>query len=726
MASSDTEPPVVIAELVNLLKEIKELLKARNNQLEGSSTSPFDNSRAIQLAEKSKNDFPSALNIGAETLVRDSQCATPAARPSYDDTARYSSGNDGVEDSLHPDGADRTRYYMMPYHRTEVYTFKPFTMLPCPVETRESLFIAGSSWKYWRPIAEVRNTDVAVNSLSPGRGYPNYVPEWEIIQVDREWYHIDGMKLSSEIDFSPDDEFEEEERLVPYSLLPCDEPETHSALSGLNDLRGILSETFGNLHSAPAHTIYFAFDKDRLRDWNSASSSSSFSRYLASAQSLFKLLENHGGAFEIADLDDTNQFTVYGYQADRSQYGTQTETDPRVLSRAALHAEEFTINVPPVRCMLKKRAGQPAIFIRSGPIRWYRIISFRGLAAVIDPEYNLLTDHRRFSAIHAFSIIFQQRYLNLMYDDVWKLHIDCRSRSEAANPFESDCAAFHITWFRIGPDKKWPEFSNWKSGRLYGTTDEDHLEEVAFTMCFYPSRGSDEVDNLDTLDVFEKPFRTAPERIQYLKESGYWYWCVLVLAPAHFDAISSRYRRPRAINDGGHLEPVRLILEALKDAADSWEAIAEHLTRVINTRGAIFDPDLHDRLLFDDDAFSRSRLYFWAIDSLELFIPTIAANIREWENFWKARKFLLGCYNTGSPGEPPRMLNEIYESVLQQIEEEVSGLAALKARLELLREQIKTLRDGLFNASAVIESRAATELGQFEALDVFQYRLPTT
>lgn len=90
---------------------------------------------------------------------------------------------------------------------------------------------------------------------------------------------------------------------------------------------------------------------------------------------------------------------------------------------------------------------------------------------------------------------------------------------------------------------------------------------------------------------------------------------MLVVAPAHFKGISVRYQHRQAINEIGHLGPVRLILEALEDAANYWEAIAEHLTRAINTRSAIFDPDLHDRLLFDDDVFSRSCLYFWAIDS---------------------------------------------------------------------------------------------------------------
>lgn len=175
--------------------------------------------------------------------------------------------------------------------------------------------------------------------------------------MDGEWYHIDGMKLSSEIEFSPKDKFEEEERLVPYSLLPRDDPEIQTALSGLNDPCGDLNECLGNLYSVPAHTIYFTFDKYDLRSWITSSPTSS-PRYLASVQSLRKLSENHSRGFKIIDLDDTNQFTVYRYPTGGSEYRTQTQTDPPVLSRAALHAEKFAINVPPVRCMLRKRAGR--------------------------------------------------------------------------------------------------------------------------------------------------------------------------------------------------------------------------------------------------------------------------------------------------------------------------------------------------------------------------------
>jgi hypothetical protein len=32
---------------------------------------------------------------------------------------------------------------------------------------------------------------------------------------------------------------------------------------------------------------------------------------------------------------------------------------------------------------------------------------------------------------------------------------------------------------------------------------------------------------------------------------------------------------------------------------------------------------VHDELLFDDDTFSRSRLYFWTMDDPEIFITPI-------------------------------------------------------------------------------------------------------
>ncbi|KAF4182896.1 hypothetical protein CNMCM7927_009438 [Aspergillus lentulus] len=266
--------------------------------------------------------------------------------------------------------------------------------------------------------------------------------------------------------------------------------------------------------------------------------------------------------------------------------------------------------------------------------------------------------------------------------DLLDVHVRCKGRSEDANPFEAKWAPFHITWFKISPNGQRPLYGNWKSGALYGTTKHSgpasYLQEMAFIMGIF-SPGWE----LRAVSTWETSW---PE---------------------------GRY--------DGHMIPVALILQALRDAADSWEQVANHLSSLVDDQGAIFDPDEHDRLLFDDNTFSRSRLYFWAIDCLGMFIPSISATMREWQNFWEARKHIFNAgenstrevrRETGDAAIPWCVPLGYLANLVPQVEDQIARLEALRSRLENMRSQIDTLRNGLFNASAVIESRAATELGE--------------
>ncbi|EED16340.1 conserved hypothetical protein [Talaromyces stipitatus ATCC 10500] len=407
-----------------------------------------------------------------------------------------------------------------------------------------------------------------------GRACPNYVPEWEIIQVEGEWYHLDGMKLDPEIEFMPNSEFEEEERLVPYSLLTWrDKPWISTHLSGLNDQREYLTIRFIRGHSLTTlkrHKLYLSYY--------------------------------------------------------RSTAGISKSMMPRLSPLTAARTE--------------------------GATRIKRSRSLCGrVCTVISGTFILIAE-----AVARLQTVSNRNGV----------------------------------LFRLGPDKRWLVFSAWKSGRLYGATDGAYLEEVAFTMSFYPPNailqdGSNELSTAASYFRFGSP-------------------C--------FDAVDIHNESQPALEYGGHLAPLRLITVALKDAAHSWEGIADHLTLHINQRGAIFDPDLHDRLLFDDNIFSRSRLYFWAIDSLELFIPN--------GRIWHSRHILLRITrNDDRPGVSHTIDGLHFKLCVQRVEKQASCLVALKTRLELLRDQIKTLRDGLFNANAVIESRSATELGQNVKLSTF-------
>ncbi|RLL97499.1 hypothetical protein CFD26_105485 [Aspergillus turcosus] len=492
-----------------------------------------------------------------------------------------------------------------------------------------------------------------------GRGHPDYMPEWEMIQVDGGWYHISGASLGADIEFSPDEEFVEE-RLIPYFLAPSvlskpigSNSQACPSLSGLTHYRQLFRKCLGNLYSVPPdYRICLAIEKDVLH--------AAVRDGLPLNSTLDKLCQ----------IWEKLQMTWYGWKdIDGKTLQEEEEEDPRTLAKPALSAEEFKVNIPPVRVVLNKRAGAPAVVWGAYATHWYRIISFRGLAAIlklktangdidIDQFCNLVFREVEASSLaQPFSAVPIQRFKDLL-----EVHVRCKGRSEDDNPFEA------------------------KMGGSSG---------------FYTS---------------EPPVKGFLDDPQDL---AFWYWSILHLAPAHFRSLHREAYWSKG--NHGHMIPVALILQALEDAADSWEQVANHLSSLIDNQGAIFDPDEHDRLLFDDNTFSRSHLYFWAIDCLGIFIPSISATIREWRIFWEARKnifragenFIRQVRQEARDAVPPWCwLGECLGNLVPQVEDQVARLEALKSRLEDMRAQIDTLRNGLFNASAVIESRAATELGE--------------
>ena len=131
-------------------------------------------------------------------------------------------------------------------------------------------------------------------------------------------------------------------------------------------------------------------------------------------------------------------------------------------------------------------------------------------------------------------------------------------------------------------------------------------------------------------------------------------------------------------------------------------------------------PTEHDNLLFDDGAFSRSRRYFWAIDCLSEFDVVVSDNIVQWELYRAARIQPL-LEGHGLPDLDMLQLKQVerrYEILCNQREFFRQKLTATKA----LRDAVSTSshnwvplaypRYQLFNASAVIESRASTRLGE--------------
>ncbi|KKK19805.1 hypothetical protein ARAM_003378 [Aspergillus rambellii] len=733
--SENAVPPISRAEAIDLLKEIRELLKERNEQLDklldsvrlrknvrpqrgrSKTLSALDDWGSYCSGAQSPRDgSPSSLHWGESRaqsvgyLTEDEK--REIGEEEEQEQEESEEEDDDIEQNLSCDGMDRIAYY-----RPAVVdpTLQETAGPHSPLETDSNVFVARSNWRYWRPAVTSEGTferhqePASHQRVAVGKGCPDYMPEWEMISIDGEWHHIDGEKLDGNIDYLQGAEFEWEERLVPYSLAPSwmaggrSEWEkslstSSSLLSGLSRQQGLLQECIGNLYSVPPDLrIPLTFEKDELRLMRR---NGSLRQFLHDIHALLNQVSRHG-SFQIIDCDDFGGFVIYEGIAptDTGHHELDGNSDPLILSRPALLAEKLQVNIPPVSCFLMKQFGAPATIIRQGGARWYRVLTFRGLERFLRLEARECSPWEY--TPESFSRILFREINNPDYDTtgcikmeqvlkLLKLHISPKRRTETVTRVEAERLSFHISWFKLGPTISGSESKSWNSGPSQPGAD-DQLQEVAFTMAVFLSRIGRSGKLFPSEGIPTNESNTVPP-----KNPDMWYWSILLLAPSHFPKLKSPNPQP-IFPAGGPMLPVTLIAEALQDAVDSWEEIANHLSVMIDKPSAVLDPSKHDEVL-------------------------IAATIREWEIFWKVygrvleagehfiHQFRDRVESVELQEHKPRSCG--LSDRLHEMEARIHRLRALQTRLQHLRDQIKTLRDGLFNARVVTESKATTELGE--------------
>ncbi len=124
-------------------------------------------------------------------------------------------------------------------------------------------------------------------------------------------------------------------------------------------------------------------------------------------------------------------------------------------------------------------------------------------------------------------------------------------------------------------------------------------------------------------------------------------WSILLLAPLDFldssyhqfpvgkDSLQARIGE-RSIEGA----TVQLLEATYHRLHLNWRLFQVHIHELLDKgdeETALFRPALHDELLQDDERFSRSRKYAWAIKCLTNFERTISDNIFQWKSFKSAR-----------------------------------------------------------------------------------------
>ncbi|KAH8595496.1 hypothetical protein B0O99DRAFT_479000, partial [Bisporella sp. PMI_857] len=113
-------------------------------------------------------------------------------------------------------------------------------------------------------------------------------------------------------------------------------------------------------------------------------------------------------------------------------------------------------------------------------------------------------------------------------------------------------------------------------------------------------------------------------------------WTMICLRPSQFPHLHysehgddiSRGRTNEMVDDMSDL-----IYKSLVTVISRWNEIAHYFDKLLTEKSGLLCPEYHDSLLTDDENFSRSKKYFWAIEFLKEAGNSISDNIRQTQRF---------------------------------------------------------------------------------------------
>lgn len=143
----------------------------------------------------------------------------------------------------------------------------------------------------------------------------------------------------------------------------------------------------------------------------------------------------------------------------------------------------------------------------------------------------------------------------------------------------------------------------------------------------------------------------------------------------------------------------------------------------------MFNGQLRDRLLFEDEEFTYSRRYFWAFQTLGIMNNGIKAIIDAYEDTFTDEVW-EGKHKTLWPMLEPDSGRNVYwrkrmAGLRKEFKREIGHLEKLYEENDDRRKEIRTLRDQLFSGTSVLESRKSVELSTVTILQGHNIKLLT-
>lgn len=172
------------------------------------------------------------------------------------------------------------------------------------------------------------------------------------------------------------------------------------------------------------------------------------------------------------------------------------------------------------------------------------------------------------------------------------------------------------------------------------------------------------------------------------------YWTMLILSSSNFFPPPTQEHPDidweMVINESGsRIAEVTIIVYAIGNAEERWGKLNEYIESLLVED--FMDPKAYTMLLFDDETFSRSRLYFWIIGCLNEFDLSIEDNIKQWKLFRQARishHLESSSHSHNTELDKLRKLDGLGEQIRQRLENLQTQFRAKIATVQALRDGV--------------------------------------
>ncbi|KAI4161609.1 MAG: hypothetical protein LQ342_004750 [Letrouitia transgressa] len=311
-------------------------------------------------------------------------------------------------------------------------------------------------------------------------------------------------------------------------------------------------------------------------------------------------------------------------------------------------------------------------------------------------------------------------------DEIFKLLVQDKTRGFPHRPFSTDhkqqrTFVFTLDFFTVIGDECVP--AKWQASDEDRGTSETH---VPLTRC----------SSVVGLSLSGQPTRQVKNKARRAeRKTGNIYdpfspWRVLSMQYyADWKHSIDAHNSTRHYVNGPEAFLVTLRAE-FKDAQKRLTEVYNRISDLVRMPpNFMFNRDVRDRLLFEDDDFTFSRRYFWAHQSLGIMNEDIQEMVLSYKNcftdpVWDGSSKLIW---PGDESASSRYANwrKRMKVIRVDIEEEIRGLERIAEMNNEKMKEIKNLRDNLFSGTSVLESRRSVQQAMITVQQGHNIRLLT-